>query len=357
MMDNPQLIDMLRNVQHLPSCFKEEHLVEMGKEVREKLFEAFNSCADDVFLTNVGQDKSDLKKLYDDEITLYEGICKLYAKGNICEAMQKMKDLLKSNKSISKKGYSKSDGLLFRVRGNDKYQLFDREEMFHMPLDQTSLIGNQRYSINGFPCLYLGASIYDCWEETRRPDLEKLNVVAYKYVKAKPMEFLLIDYPKRAKELACYKNVVLFLFCSYFSKRDDDKHKDEYVIPELVLHALINMRESENWDFDGVAYISSRFFKASCFFPSNHDLMLNYVIPIKGEQSIEVGDKHNRYCADLAGKFKLSDTMALFTEKVKGRDFPKIHPRPTGYVNSLFYQMEQEFKGSSFEFIKGVVKL
>ena len=66
MMDNPQLIDMLRNVQHLPSYFKEEHLVEMGKEVREKLFEAFNSCADDVFLTNVGQDKSDLKKLYDD---------------------------------------------------------------------------------------------------------------------------------------------------------------------------------------------------------------------------------------------------------------------------------------------------
>lgn len=360
MKKNPQLEKLLREIQRLPATLHEERKEKMSGEIQKALFEKFDACHDTVYQDSIwgGEDKESIKRKYKKEISKYREICKSYKKGNIGKALELMQDVLKSNKQISTFSLQRGHDLLFRVRKNEDYQLYGRAEMFHMPLNMVSEISNQRYSINGFPCLYLGASIYDCWEECRRPDIERLNVVAYKYVGSKPLKFLLIDYPKDISGLLDYKNVVLFLHCSYFSKNDEDKHKAEYVIPELLLHSLIAMRDHKaegydpRFDFDGIAYLSSRFFKPSCLFPNNHDLMMNYVIPIRGNKAVKIGEKKkgNEYDADLMEMFHISAPKAIFTERILGTDAAKFHPRPTGYVNSLFHRMELQFLSTDCEF-------
>lgn len=55
----------------------------------------------------------------------------------------------------------------------NKKQAISRKDMFHIPLNKRGIVKTQRYSSPGYPCLYLGASIYTCWEELHRPDLNR----------------------------------------------------------------------------------------------------------------------------------------------------------------------------------------
>lgn len=45
-------------------------------------------------------------------------------------------------------------------------------DLFHVPFEKRHLIGNNRFSLSGLPCLYFGSSIYGCWEEMNRPNLD-----------------------------------------------------------------------------------------------------------------------------------------------------------------------------------------
>lgn len=72
---------------------------------------------------------------------------------------------------------------LYRVRAertlaNDKRPA--RRDIFHVPFDQRHKVGNQRYSIAGLPCLYLGSSIWICWEELNRPELDSIWISRFR---------------------------------------------------------------------------------------------------------------------------------------------------------------------------------
>ncbi|MFW8247620.1 hypothetical protein ACOIDW_27415, partial [Klebsiella pneumoniae] len=62
---------------------------------------------------------------------------------------------------------------LFRVRKSDT-PLSEREEIFHIPFTERQNVSAQRYSVAGLPCLYLGTSLYVCWQEMNKPDFDKL---------------------------------------------------------------------------------------------------------------------------------------------------------------------------------------
>ena len=51
-------------------------------------------------------------------------------------------------------------------------------EMGHIPVNMRDKIGTQRFSIPGLPCLYLGTSSLDVWEELGRPSFHDFNVCA-----------------------------------------------------------------------------------------------------------------------------------------------------------------------------------
>lgn len=60
---------------------------------------------------------------------------------------------------------------LFRVRKSEK-PISTRREIFHIPFTHRHLVNAQRYSVAGLPCLYLGSSLYICWQEMGKPDFD-----------------------------------------------------------------------------------------------------------------------------------------------------------------------------------------
>ena len=71
----------------------------------------------------------------------------------------------------------------YRMRSADNYTQYTKnteDEMYHIPFDKRYLIGNERYSLTGFPTFYLSSSIYSCWEECNRCNLDFSNVALFK---------------------------------------------------------------------------------------------------------------------------------------------------------------------------------
>ena len=45
------------------------------------------------------------------------------------------------------------------------------KKMFHIPFEKRTDVVNYRFSISGYPCLYIGNSLLTCWEEMHCPQL------------------------------------------------------------------------------------------------------------------------------------------------------------------------------------------
>ena len=78
------------------------------------------------------------------------------------------------------KDYNTGEKAFYRMRNSQEYVQYEKNEMYHIPFDKNYLVGNERFSITGFPTLYLSSSIYGCWEETGRGNLEYANVALFK---------------------------------------------------------------------------------------------------------------------------------------------------------------------------------
>lgn len=53
---------------------------------------------------------------------------------------------------------------------------FKAKEMFHIPFEKRTEVVNYRYSITGYPYLYIGNTILSCWEEMHTPALDDFVV-------------------------------------------------------------------------------------------------------------------------------------------------------------------------------------
>ena len=62
----------------------------------------------------------------------------------------------------------------YRARKRKGGKEFSILDMFHIPLDKRGIVGTQRFSCPGYPCLYLSRSAYGCWEELGRPVFDTL---------------------------------------------------------------------------------------------------------------------------------------------------------------------------------------
>lgn len=76
------------------------------------------------------------------------------------------------------------DSIFYRMRVCDLRKEIKRKELFHIPFEKIRQIKTQRYSSPGYPCLYLGVSLYGCWEEMQRPDTESTLFSVFKTTKA-----------------------------------------------------------------------------------------------------------------------------------------------------------------------------
>src|SRR5205823_638449 len=81
-------------------------------------------------------------------------------------------------------------GSLFRMRIGSAAGRHQLGDLFHIPFNSRHLITNQRYSFPGLPCLYLGQSLYVCWEELGRPDLNGVVISRFRLRTAETVKVL-----------------------------------------------------------------------------------------------------------------------------------------------------------------------
>ena len=211
--------------------------------------------------------------------------------------------------------YSSEHKSLFRVRYSDSL-LSKREDLFHIPFSGRHLVNTQRYSIAGLPCLYLGASLYVCWQEMGCPDLNKLYLshfkinpdgsegtldildFAYSFETLKDDKFstLFKDELSLEKKQSYLAMWPILLSCSFNRKHDNPKFNVEYVIPNLIFQWVGVGKRSVS----GIRYLSTKTTHLR-----NSEVGINYVFP-SSIPALTTSD----FCDKLSNSFHLSSPVS-----------------------------------------------
>lgn len=200
----------------------------------------------------------------------------------------------------------------YRIRILNSIIDVQRKEMFHIPLDMRGIIKTQRYSIPGYPCLYLGDSIYGCWEEMHQPPTHTCAVS--RFTNTIPLNFIDLTIPsKEDLKNPEYLKLLPLIIATMIQVADTDAtYKPEYIVPQLLMEWVLKNREYEyngnKTTIHGIAYTSTR--KHDGFNFPNH-VFINYAIPVF---SVAMDRK---YCKKLCEYFKLTLPTTNEIEKLK----------------------------------------
>lgn len=150
----------------------------------------------------------------------------------------------------------------YRARTSDTYTKYSRLEMLHVPFSKRQYVSNERFSISGFPCLYLGSSSYCCWLELGTPEPQHFNV---SYVEVNEENDILnltmnaadfeycVDLEASEKQLTtAFKLWLLCIATSFNVKEKGRIFKSEYVISQQIMLAC------KSKGYYGVSYYSKR---------------------------------------------------------------------------------------------------
>lgn len=201
---------------------------------------------------------------------------------------------------------------LYRARTGSAVPL-TKGQLFHIPFDERDKVGPQRYSVPGLPCLYLGGSLYICWEELQRPDLHRLHVSRFAAVDNAGLRVLDFGYRPALMAAMIADNLAtinaggsladfalaygvcwpLLAACSIRVKERDEPFKPEYVIPHLILQWITNTKK-----LDGVRYFSVNLDK----YYNDPMACANFVFPV--QSSAPAG-----YCTRLRKAFEMSEPV------------------------------------------------
>ena len=154
----------------------------------------------------------------------------------------------------------------FRARTSDKYCIFERKEMLHIPFDMRGRVSSTRFSIPGLPCFYLATTSYCCWLELRTPADHQFNVSSVRVNQERKILNLtmtadlfehivmLTETDKLANRytIEALKLWILSYASSFKIDADKRSFKEEYIIPQLI------MLVSKDLALDGVSYYSKQ---------------------------------------------------------------------------------------------------
>ncbi len=243
---------------------------------------------------------------------------------------------------------------LYRVRQSE-CQLSKRQDIFHIPFGQRHLVKTQRYSIAGLPCLYLGSSLYVCWQEMGRPNLDNLYLSRYRVSSSRKINVLNFAYSLETlkdkinmpsmlfdegmtenEEQALFVMWPILAACSFNVQFPDSSFCIEYIFPNLLLQWI-----SKETKISGVMYLSTKTTQIR-----DKGLEVNFVFP-PTQNSIK-----NDFCEDLRNTFKWSRPISwqiLNTlEDVPSEDvysyvskIDNVEKQITiNYATTTFYKME-----------------
>jgi len=213
---------------------------------------------------------------------------------------------------------------LYRVVDVGNAALPKRQRVFHVPFNMRSKMSTQRYSIPGFPCLYLGTSLELCLMEIGKdPKRDYVCVSRYELETDRRIisrlfednqspvfdndEFKIFDVsvkPNGAIEKLChnYEEITKYIkwyplisACSYIRTMRDSPYSAEYITPQLFIQ-WVRLEDED-------AVVGIKYFSCASVYVST--LGNNYVFPTMGIP-YQTRKTIKDYCARLSHRFKLT---------------------------------------------------
>lgn len=223
---------------------------------------------------------------------------------------------------------------LFRAIKVTDNKPYLRTRVFHTPFNLRSKVSTNRYSIAGYPSLYLGTSLDLCCKEIKAdPNKDLIIASAFKIERTieytntniqvielgvKPQDFINITVENEGSRRRISRDLIesvnvrsayllwypLIAACSFIRTNKNDPFAAEYIIPQLLMQWVrseINSKEYEDCDnLIGIRYFSCASVKAS-------DMGFNYVFPTSGRQK----SSELPYCAVLTKAFRLTSPVYI----------------------------------------------
>ncbi len=232
----------------------------------------------------------------------------LYLNGSPAKAYKSLILTLNRHKSDLETLTAPSQSIrqVYRMRHFDSLDERTREKIFHVPFNLRHRISSQRYSISGWPSLYLGGSLLVCWEELGRPPLESVDVSCFQA--DRELSVLDFGYTPRtfvglhtdgfftAEQIVSYLVLwPLLCACSLKPAHRGEPFVEEYIVPQLLLEWIKN----ESGSIDGLRYFSTQIAQQ----PACPRLTINYVFPVKTVHK-------SGYCDSLKAAFRLTKPVS-----------------------------------------------
>lgn len=227
--------------------------------------------------------------------------------------------------------------MLFRIRNVQNNIHYLRKDIFHTPYNLRSKISTCRYSISGYPCLYLGTSLDLCLEEAkiesfidstiasrfkiqRNMHTNEMTSIDVIELALKPKDFIIhnqdsnhrrgdktIGRERKFDELDLNDTDVMSKYLywypliaasSFIRANKKDPFASEYIIPQLLMQWIRKKWKSNK--LIGIRYFSSASERAS-------EMGYNYVFPVSGLKDHQYG----KYCEILTRSFKLTTPVYI----------------------------------------------
>lgn len=241
----------------------------------------------------------------------------------------------------------KAGAVFYRMRSNEKKESFTRKDLFHIPLNKRGLVKTQRFSMPGYPCLYLGYSLAACWEEMHRPSLDNIMFSAFKLMR--DVEFLSLTIPAKdmwAQHFETFINVIPIIIACMIQVDDyNNPYKVEYTIPQLITEWFISHRTENNHYLLGIEFTSVHINKDFEFPRFIYD---NLALPAKDLSGTD-------FCSELKNIFNLTKPTSEEIERIKNgtgismRAMDAPDQLMENYRCSLFGELEKSIGAYPFE--------
>ena len=236
---------------------------------------------------------------------------------------------------------------LYRMRKMENRRDVSYKDLFHIPLNKRGVVNTNRYSAPGYPCLYLGTSIYACWEELGRPPMSQSMVARLR----NDVDLYLLDLRVPTQQqfgdhvIDYIRAFPLIIACSVKVKDPDATFKPEYVIPQLLMEYVIDINVNNKMEnpISGIYYTSV--FRNDDF-GFGIEKLENIAIPVQKPLSSK------KYCQKLCDMFMLSKPTCDEMEKIKSGGYAttEYDEKQRGIV--LHQGMVEGYEYSSFGYLE-----
>lgn len=318
--------------------------VDERKSFKEKLRYAFKEYVSKLALRPL--DNKGHTQIQKETCDLQRGILRVidhYLKGNVQGAYVSFSKLWSRMREYACTDTLKLGKKLYRLRKiepNGGVRMLMRAEMFHVPFSQRGIVGNYRYSISGYPCLYCGFSVYTCWMEMRCPHVMDMYFTALRLKReAKLLDLRVPNGKLDADEeykFACMFPLILACSVRVDPRRDKDSFKEEYIIPQILLHTLAKGKE-----YDGCVYTSTQInseFDSLCKNVSNDNVVM-----------LPRGDQKRGLALNLLDMFEMCQPSSFDMEIIRHGFNMEAGMKGTDYSRTLFGRIEHQLNQLNFK--------